>query len=158
LDYENLSDDEIKDRLFNTMFHDFHLRTKVNRWLETDRTPLLFIRQHASLLAKYFSLKIEIERYQSYIKMTESVLPWLSGMSKTLFQRNNINDQFFQIQKYTNKQLKNSEKEFAIITEKLAKAMADQQQVMSSSSSEIDYEIVNIIDCYVCTRRSTTIQ
>ncbi|CAF3661025.1 unnamed protein product [Rotaria sp. Silwood1] len=75
LNYENLSDNEIKERLLKTIIYDFFLRIKVNQWLETDRTLLLFIRQHASLLVTYCSLKMELELYQSYINMTESLLP-----------------------------------------------------------------------------------
>jgi len=138
--YENLFDHEIQERLLQTITYDIYLRIKVNQWLETDRTLLLFIRQHASLLANYFSLQIELELYQSYAKMTESHLSWLSTMSKTLLTRNTINVQFFQIQKYINKQLKNTEEEFRTRTEKLAKSISDQQQI--SSSPKVDMKLL----------------
>jgi hypothetical protein len=137
LNYENLSDHEIQERLLQTITYDIYLRIKVNQWLETDRTLLLFIRQHASLLANYFSLQMELELYQSYVKMTESHLSWVSTMSKTLLARNTINVQSFQIQKYINQQLKNAEEEFRIKTEKLAKSISDQQQRISSSKVDM---------------------
>ncbi|CAF1316513.1 unnamed protein product [Rotaria sordida] len=96
LNYENLPDNEIKERLLKTIIYDFFLRIKVNQWLEIDRTLLLFIRQHASLLVTYSSLKMEL----------------------------------------------NSEKEFGIITEELAKSISDQQQLSSSSSSTVDIKLI----------------
>lgn len=135
--YENLSDHEIQERLLQTITYDIYLRIKVNQWLETDRTLLLFIRQHASLLANYFSLQMELELYQSYAKITEPHLSWLSTMSETLLARNSIDVQFFQIQKYINKQLKNTEEEFRAMTEKLAKSISDQQQILSSSQVDM---------------------
>ena len=126
------------------------LHIHIHQWLENDPILFQFIRQHASLLTKYSSLKLELELYQNYMKMTEPRLPWLSTLSKTLFIRNHIQyEEFFQIQKYINKLLKNTEEEFKIITEKLAKSITDQhhhqQQISSSTtttSSKVDIKIL----------------
>ena len=139
-DYGTISDDAIKERLFKTMTYDVHLRIKINQWLETDKTLLLFIRQHASLLDKYGSFKMELELHQSYINITQSVLDWLSGMSEKLFIRNNINDKFFKLQIYINKQLKKSKEQFKNIEEKLAKSLQYQEQM--TTSSEIDIRLI----------------
>lgn len=141
-DYGTISDDAIKERLFKTMTYDVHRRIKINQWLETDKTLLLFIRQHASLLAQYGSFKMELELHQSYINMTQSVLDWLSGMSEKLFIRNNINEKFFKLQIYVNKQLKKSKEQFENIEEKLAKSIEYQEQMTTSSSSEIDIRLI----------------
>ena len=138
--YGNMSDVDIKERLFKTMANDVHLQNKIKQWLESDITLLPFVRQHASLLAQYSSLKMELDLYQSYINMTDSVLDWLSGMSNTLIRRNNINDQFFEIQTYIDQQRKKTEDQFRNIEEKLAKSLHGQQQ--GTAASQIDVRLV----------------
>ena len=140
--YQKLSDNEIKERLLRKIAptsDDVYLSIRVHQWLEKHQILFQFIREHASLLAQYFSLKMELELYQSYMKMTEPILPWLSTLSKPHLMRNYLNyDRFFQIQKSVTRQLKISEEKFKIITQNLAKSISDQQQTSSSSSSEVD--------------------
>ena len=138
--YGNMSDVDIKERLFKTMANDVHLQNKIKQWLESDITLLPFVRQHASLLAQYSSLKMELDLYQSYINMTDSVLDWLSGMSNTLIRRNNINDQFFEIQTYIDQQRKKTEDQFRSVEEKLAQSLRYGQQ--GTAASQIDVRLV----------------
>jgi hypothetical protein len=138
--YGNLSDDVIKERLFQTMNNNIPVQHKIKEWLEKDHVLLVFIRQHASLLAQYSSLKMKVELYQSYTHMTQPVLDWLSGMSKNSIKCNNINENFFKIQTYINKQLKNSEEQFRNIREKLAQSK--QYQSPMTTASEIDLRLI----------------
>ena len=138
--YGNMSDVDIKERLFKTMANDVHLQNKIKQWLASDITLLPFVRQHASLLAKYSSLKMEFDLYQSYINMTDSVLDWLSGMSNTLIRRNNINDQFFAIQTYIDQQRKKTEDQFRSVEEKLAESLRYGQQ--GTAALQIDVRLV----------------
>ncbi|CAF2975132.1 unnamed protein product [Rotaria sp. Silwood2] len=108
-DYNNLSNDDIKERFLLIIQDPISLRNQIKQWLETDTTLLVFIRQNATLLAQYYSLKTELQLYQTYINMTQSVFDWLSTMPQILIKRFNINKNFFKIQSYINKQLKNSE-------------------------------------------------
>lgn len=138
--YGNMPDVDIKERLFKTMKNDVHLQNKIKQWLESDITLLPFVRQHASLLAQYSSLKMELDLYQSYINMTDSVLDWLSGMSNTLIRRNNINDQFFKIQTCIDQQRKKTEDQFRSVEEKLAQSLRYGQQ--GTAASQIDVRLV----------------
>lgn len=148
--YEDLSNDEIKERLLKSIINEIHVRNNVEHWFETDRTLLHFTRQHASLLAKYTLLKLELELYQNSVNLTESVLPWLSSMSKALLARNNINEQFFRIQKYLTRQCKSTEEAFRDIAEKLTQSISIQQQQQLSKSSTVDMNLlVSVIVMFV---------
>ena len=140
IDYWKLSDNDIKERLLKTMKTEVHLRNQIQRWLETDVTSLSFVREHASLLAKYSSLKMYFELYQVYIHMTQPTLGWLSGMSKTLLKRININDRLFNIQKHIKKQLDHTERQFENIKRKLAKSSQCEKQ--GTASSKVDAQWV----------------
>ena len=139
IDYWTLSDDDIKERLLKTMKNEVHLRDQIQQWFETDMTSLPFVREHASLLAKYSSLKMYLELYQVYIHMTQSTLGWLSGMSKTLLKRLDINDRLFKMQKSIKKQLKHTEAQFENINQKLAKSSQCQQQGTTSSKINVQW-------------------
>ncbi|CAF1474708.1 unnamed protein product, partial [Adineta steineri] len=134
--YENMSDNDIKERLLKIIMNDIYLRNKIKQRLETDKTLVLFIRQYASTLAKYSCLKSELELFQNYINMTQPIFDWLSGMSETLIKRNNINDNIFQIERYINKQSTESEKQLKNIANKLA--IFTECQIEMNTSSRID--------------------
>ncbi|CAF1344554.1 unnamed protein product [Adineta steineri] len=134
--YENMSDNDIKERLLKIIMNDIYLRNKIKQRLETDKTLVLFIRQYASTLAKYSCLKSELELFQNYINMTQPIFDWLSGMSETLIKRNNINDNIFQIERYINKQSTVSEKQLKNIANKLA--IFTECQIEMNTSSRID--------------------
>lgn len=138
--YGTMSNDEIRERVLKTLTKEMHLHNKVKQWLATDVRLFPMIRQHASLLAKYSSLKMELELYRSYRQMTESLLDWLSTMSKKLIRCYNINDQFFRIQTFIDEHLKLAEQQFPTIEEKLAKSLPYQQRGVASS--EIDMRLI----------------
>ena len=145
IDYWTLSDDDLKERLLKTMKAEVYLRDQIQQWLETDITSLAIVREHASLLAKYSSLKVDLELYQVYIHMTQSTLGWLSGMSKTLLKRLNINDRLFKIQKRINQQWKRTEEQLRNIEQKLAKSSQCQQQEPVSSAVDMHWVTSSIV-------------
>ena len=117
-----------------------HLRDEIQQWLETDMNSLSFVREHATLLAKYSSLKMYLELYQVYIHMTQSTLGWLSAMSKTLLKRININSRLSKIQKHIKKQLEHTERQFENVKRKLAKSSQCEKQ--GTTSSKVDMQWV----------------
>jgi hypothetical protein len=139
IDYCTLSDDDIKERFLKAMKAEVHLRDQIQQWLETDMTSSPFVREHASSVAKYSSLKMYLELYQVYIHMTQSTLGWLSGIFKKLLERININDRLFEIQKNINKQLKHTEEQFENIKQKVAKSSQCEKQGTTSSKVDVQW-------------------
>ena len=83
---------------------------------------------------------MELDLYQRYINMTDSVLDWLSGMSQTSIRRNHMDDQFFEIQTYIDKQRKQTEDQLRNVEERLAKSLHYGQP--GTASSQIDVRLV----------------
>ena len=148
VDYWNISDDELKERLIMIPSTNHRLQTNIQQWLETDVTLFQFIRQHASLIADFHSLNMELALCETYINMTQYEFAWLSRMSKPMITSKKISPKFFKTQIYIKKQLKSFKRQSKAVTEKLATFLCQHQEVSSLSINDVN-QLKGIITIFV---------
>lgn len=140
-EYVNISDNVIIERFLDTFKSCTSYHNQIKQCLQTDKTLVKFVRQYALLLARYYSVKANLQFYVNYNQMTQNLLHWLSTMSNTLIERTNINKHIFHIQLHIKQEFKRHTEQLRIIHEKLLT-----QQPMAISST---VDIPLIISCIV---------
>jgi hypothetical protein len=148
VDYWNISDDELKERLLMISSTNHRLQTNIQQWLENDVTLFQFIRQHASLIADFHSLNMELALCETYINMTHYEFAWLSRLSKAMIDSKKISPTFFKTQIYIKKQLKSFKRQSKAVTDNLVTFTRQHQEVSSLSINDVN-QLKGIITIFV---------